>query len=57
MQAAYLEDELEQAGISWRSAQRVKSKLGIVSIKKEDGKWYWSLPPKQENFTDDYTDI
>jgi hypothetical protein len=57
MQAAYLEDELEQAGISWRSAQRVKSKLGIVSIKKEDGKWYWSLPPKPEDVTNDYTDI
>ena len=57
MQAAYLEDEIEQAGISWRSAQRVKSKLGIVSIKKDDGKWYWSLPPKQEDFTNDYTNI
>jgi hypothetical protein len=53
--AVDLENEIEQAGISWRSAKRAKQKLGIVSIRKEDGKWYWSLPANEEN-RNDYTD-
>jgi hypothetical protein len=50
-----LEQEMDQAGISWKSAKRAKQKLGIVSIKKNDGKWYWSLPVKEE-YKDEHTD-
>lgn len=50
-----LEVEMDQAGISWISAKRAKQKLGIVSVKKNDGKWYWSLPAREE-YNDEYTD-
>lgn len=49
MQSDNLRTEVEKAGVSWRSAQRAKAKLGIVSIKREDGRWYWSLPARDEH--------
>jgi len=55
MPATELEKEMEHAGISWVSAKRAKQKLGIVSIRKEDSKWYWSLPVRDE-YKKEYTD-
>lgn len=46
--AGEIETELQSAGVSWRSGKRAKARLGIVSIKREDGRWYWSLPAKRE---------
>jgi len=46
MRASELQNEVEGAGISWISAKRAKAKLGIHSIKKDDG-WYWGLPYKE----------
>ena len=35
-----------QAGHSWRTVQRAKAKLDVISIKdKFNGKWRWQLPP------------
>jgi hypothetical protein len=48
MRATELQSEVEQAGMSWRSAQRAKEKLGIVSVKRDDG-WYWSMPARDED--------
>jgi len=39
-------EELRQAGISEATAKRAKQKLGINAIRKEDGRWYWSLPER-----------
>jgi len=38
-----LENEAKGAGLSWRSFQRAKDRLHIVSIRKE-GRWLWALP-------------
>lgn len=46
--AAEIESEVQGAGISMISAKRAKARLGIVSIKKDDGRWYWSLPSRRE---------
>lgn len=40
-----IRQELEDAGVSWRSAERAKAKLGIASV-KVDGRWLWSLPAR-----------
>jgi hypothetical protein len=40
-----LENEFKQAGISWRTANDAKKKLGIVAVKNGEY-WYWSLPAK-----------
>jgi hypothetical protein len=45
MKSIELRDELEQAGISWPTANRAKKRLGINAIRKNDG-WYWTLPAK-----------
>ncbi len=45
MKASEIEEKLKQAGISWRSANRAKESLGIVSVKR-NGIWWWSLPAK-----------
>ncbi len=45
MRATVIEDEFKQAGISWKTANIAKKKLGISAIRKADG-WYWSLLPK-----------
>ncbi len=39
--------EAEGAGFSKPTVNRVKAKLGIISI-KPDGVWHWSLPARQE---------
>jgi hypothetical protein len=49
MHATQIEAEMKNAGISWAAARRAKDKLRIVSIKKNDGCWYWSLPSKEED--------
>lgn len=49
MPSKELQDEVEGAGISWVSAKRAKAKLGIVSIRKDDG-WYWALPAKDSGY-------
>jgi hypothetical protein len=43
--AEEIQREVEEAGLSWVSAKRAKSKLGIVSVKPA-GVWHWSLPAK-----------
>lgn len=43
-----LEKDASAAGISTITLRRAKKKLGVVSIKKEDGRWYWSLPVKED---------
>lgn len=45
MKATDIQTEIEGAGESMVTAKRVKARLGIVSVKKEDG-WYWSLPAR-----------
>ena len=46
MKATELQSEYEQAGISVATVNRVKEKLGIVSVRKGTV-WYWSLPAKE----------
>lgn len=41
--ASDLRPEIEDAGHSWRAAERAKGKLGIV-VHKAAGGWWWSLP-------------
>jgi len=48
MLATDIEEEINGAGISLVSAKRAKARLGIVSIKKADGRWYWSLPARED---------
>jgi hypothetical protein len=43
-----IEEEANGAGISSPTVKRAKRKLGIHSVKKEEG-WYWSLPQRDEN--------
>ncbi len=38
-----LQDEAEANGLSWRTLERAKAALHIVSFKKS-GSWYWKLP-------------
>lgn len=38
----------ETAELSERAARRAKERLGVVSVKREDGRWYWSLPARME---------
>jgi hypothetical protein len=45
MRATDIESEFKQAGISWKTANIAKKKLGISAIRKTDG-WYWSLLPR-----------
>ena len=45
MLATDIQDEVEQAGISWRTVKRAKKSLGILSLKKDNG-WLWSLPAR-----------
>jgi hypothetical protein len=49
MPAGEIEKEFNGHDVSWRSAERAKKRLGIVSVKKDDGRWYWSLPAKDEH--------
>ena len=46
MKASELEKRIEGEGVSWKTAKRVKGRLRIVSVKKDDG-WYWSLPARE----------
>jgi hypothetical protein len=47
-----VESEAKEAGISWRTVNRAKKTLGIVTERKAEsgdglgrsGRWYWSLP-------------
>jgi len=42
-----IKQDLARAGVSWRTAERAKAQLRIVSRKEgfgKDGKWIWSLP-------------
>jgi hypothetical protein len=55
VQAEKIQVEIEGAGISWISAKRAKKSLGIVSVKKADGKWYWSLPAGDEGIAYEWT--
>lgn len=48
MPATDIEAEINGAGISIGSAKRAKARLGIVSVKKADGRWYWSLPARED---------
>jgi len=49
MLASEIQDEINQAGISWRTAMRAKKSLGINSLKR-NGDWFWTLPTsKYEN--------
>lgn len=45
-----IKDEFEGAGISWPTANRAKTKLGIISIKPpgqgKSAPWQWSFPSK-----------
>ena len=43
MRVAKLQEEAEGAGISWRTMQRAKMRLGIVALRDADG-WSWALP-------------
>ena len=43
--------EFDQVGLSHPAAKRAKKRLGIVSVKQADGRWYWSLPAKQAEMT------
>ena len=36
----------EEAGMSEAAADRAKKRLGVLSVKKSDSKWYWSLPAR-----------
>jgi hypothetical protein len=38
-----IQEQMQQAGISWRTSTIAKAGLKLVSVKKIDG-WYWSLP-------------
>lgn len=40
-----LKSEFEEAGISWSAAERAKKRLAVSAVRKE-GRWFWSLPPK-----------
>lgn len=42
-----IQEEIEQAGLSWPAAKQAKKKMGIVSV-KPGGIWHWSLPQKDE---------
>jgi hypothetical protein len=42
-----VENEFQQAGISKRTLERAKIKLGVISTKKHDG-WYWGLPARDK---------
>ena len=47
-----VESEAKEAGISWRTVNRAKKKLGVVAERRAEsgdglghtGRWYWSLP-------------
>jgi hypothetical protein len=47
-----VEGEAKEAGISWRTVNRAKKKLGVVAERRAEsgdglgrtGRWYWSLP-------------
>ena len=48
--ACAVRQEAEDNGISWRSVQRAKAKLGVRSVRKgygSDGGWHWELPKEQ----------
>lgn len=36
----------EEAGMSEAAADRAKKRLGVLSVKRSDSKWYWSLPAR-----------
>jgi hypothetical protein len=44
---ALLRTEAEAAGISWRTLERAKTELRVLSFKKGMS-WYWRLPGEQE---------
>jgi hypothetical protein len=43
MKSTQVREAFEQAGISWRTANKAKKQLGIVAVRQEDT-WFWSLP-------------
>lgn len=45
--ASEIQDEADGAGISWRTINRAKARLGINAVRKE-GRWLWSLPAEEE---------
>lgn len=47
MKSTQLQHEFEQAGISWRTAQEAKKRLGVAATRQGDC-WYWSLPVCRE---------
>jgi len=36
-----IQQEAKRAGMSWRTLQYYKAKLGARSFKKRDGRWWW----------------
>lgn len=44
MRTTELEEKAQDQGISWDTMKRAKKALRIVAVKKQDGRWYWSLP-------------
>lgn len=44
--ASELQEELEDVGISWRTAHRAKDALGVVAYKKDV--WWWALGAHQD---------
>jgi hypothetical protein len=49
MRATVIEEEFRQAGISWKTANNAKKRLGVNAVRKADG-WWWSLLPKRESY-------
>ena len=47
MRAVDLRAELEDADITWATANKAKKKLGIVSTRR-DGVWWWGLPAHEK---------
>jgi hypothetical protein len=47
MKAVDIQEQMEQAGFSWRTAKRAKELLGVLSL-KVSGSWVWSLPASNE---------
>ncbi len=45
--AKEIQESFAGQGLSWRSAERAKTELGIKSVKKADG-WYWGLVREDE---------
>ena len=52
-----IEADAKGAGLSWRTVERAKKELFIISSKsKLDKRWYWKLPSNSANFDQDRQD-